>query len=306
MRSAVADHLAAMIAADLVPWVPSRGSVGASGDLAPLAHLVLAMMGEGELLTGERRPRAGRALRRGRAGSRPSSSRPRRAFADQRHAVHGGVGAWRCSTASSLLRPADLAGAMSLEALRAPRAPSRSASRRARPIPGQASSRAQHARAARGQRDHAQPPELRQGAGRLLAALHAAGARRGARRLGCVRAVFELEVNSATDNPLSSSDDGATIIISGGNFHGAAGGPGPRLRGIAMAELADISERRIEQLVNPPLRRPAAVPRRRQRPEQRLHDRPGHGGGAGQREQDPLPPGQRRFHPHARATRRTT
>ena len=89
VRLSVAEHLAACINADIVPWVPSRGSLGASGDLAPSAHLVLAMMGEGELLTEDgRREPSGPALQA--AGLAPVSLEAKGGpQPPQRHPVHG-------------------------------------------------------------------------------------------------------------------------------------------------------------------------------------------------------------------------
>ena len=137
VRQTVADHLAAMIAADLVPWVPSRGSLGASGDLAPSAHLVLAMMGEGELLTAQgRREPAGPALRA--AGLAPLELEAKEGLS----LLNGtqfmaAVGCLAVADGEALLDTADLVGAMSLEGLRASVGPFQERIQLLRPIPGQ-------------------------------------------------------------------------------------------------------------------------------------------------------------------------
>ena len=119
VRVEVAEFLAAMIDADLVAWVPSRGSLGASGDLAPSAHLVLAMMGEGELLEeGGGRVPAGPALRA--AGLAPLTLEAKEGLS----LLNGtqfmaAVGCLAVVDGEALLDSADLVGAMSLEGLRA-------------------------------------------------------------------------------------------------------------------------------------------------------------------------------------------
>ena len=161
----------------VLPRVPARGSVGASGDLAPLAHLALPLVGEGsawhdgELLDGRR----GAAQRRARAGA---AGREGGAVADQRHAVHGGAGRARARARAAararrrLCLRAVARGAAGLAQL-VPAADPRAA-----PAEGARRQRRQRAPAARRLGDHRVAPLVRQGAGRLLAPLRAAGARR--------------------------------------------------------------------------------------------------------------------------------
>ncbi len=182
VRVQVAEFVAAMLNADLVPWVPSRGSLGASGDLAPSAHLVLAMMGEGELLgvDGGREP-AGPALQA--AGLAPLALEAKEGLS----LLNGtqfmaAIGCFAVVDGEALLDSADLIGAMSLEGLRASVGPFEERIQLLRPIPGQLHTAVAGAPRHGGQRDHAQPPQLRQGPGCLLAALHPAGARRLPRR----------------------------------------------------------------------------------------------------------------------------
>ena len=193
-----------MLNRGVLPVVPERGSVGASGDLAPLAHLALVLIGEGEAFVegerlpgtrsaGARRPGAGRARGQGGPG------------AGQRHP--GDVRRRRARPAARARRSprlADLAGAMTLEGLLGQPPPvHRARSRRVRPHPGQiAAAPSTCARSSRDSEIVESHAELRQGPGPLLAALHAAGARRGARRPGLRAALLAIEVNAATDNPL--------------------------------------------------------------------------------------------------------
>ena len=164
----------------VLPYVPARGSVGASGDLAPLAHLALPLVGEGRAwFDGElARRRRGARARRARAGA---PRREGRAVADQRHAVHGGAGRARARSRAAArarrrLRVRALArGAAGLAQLVHP------AGARAAPAARPGGVGAQRDAAARGLGDHRVAPLVRQGAGRLLAALRAAGARRVAR-----------------------------------------------------------------------------------------------------------------------------
>ena len=137
VRLSVAEQLAACINADIVPWVPSRGSLGASGDLAPSAHLVLAMMGEGELLTEDgRREPSGPALRA--AGLAPVTLEAKEGLS----LLNGtqfmaAIGCMLVADGEALLDSSDLIGAMSLEGLRASVGPFEERIQALRPIPGQ-------------------------------------------------------------------------------------------------------------------------------------------------------------------------
>ncbi len=257
-RIEIAELLCAMLAARVHPIIPSRGSVGASGDLAPLAHLALVLMGEGEAEhRGERLP-GGEALRR--AGLAPVEFQAKEGLT----LLNGtqlmtAVGALAALDAEATCRLADVAGAMSLEAYKGtPRAfdPRIHA---ARPHPGQGASAAFLARLLA----ESEIVESHRDCGkvqdpysfRCMPQVH--GATRDT--LAYVRAVLEREANSATDNPLVFYDGAAggtadsDEIISGGNFHGQPVALALDFACIAVAELANISERRVEQLVNPHL-----------------------------------------------------
>jgi histidine ammonia-lyase len=253
-RPVCADFLCDMLARRVHPIIPSRGSVGASGDLAPLAHLALAMIGEGEAeLDGVRMP-SGAALQK--VGLTPLTLEAKEGLT----LLNGtqlmtGVGALAVWDAERTARIADVAGAMSLEAYKGtPRAfdPRIHA---ARPHAGQAAAARNLARLLRdsaiveSHRDCGKvqdPYSLR-----CMPQVH--GATRDT--LGYVRGVLEREADSATDNPLVFPGEGgaADDIVSGGNFHGQPVALALDFAAIAIAELANISERRIEQLVNPHL-----------------------------------------------------
>jgi histidine ammonia-lyase len=255
VRAEVADLLVEMLNRGVTPRVPSKGSVGASGDLAPLAHLALVVMGEGEatvaddptLLPG------GEALRR--AGLTPVAFEAKEGIS----LVNGtqcmvAQGALALLLAEDACRIADVVGAMSLEAWKGtPRAfdPRIHA---ARPHPGQAASARNLARLLDGSaivESHRDCGKVQDPYSfRCMPQVH--GATRDA--LAYARRVLEIEAMSATDNPLVFAADGADgALISGGNFHGQPVALALDFAGIAAAELANIAERRIEQLVNPHL-----------------------------------------------------
>jgi histidine ammonia-lyase len=230
------------------PVVPEQGSVGASGDLAPLAHVALALVGEGEVFHDGVRIAARTALRRERLA-------PLRLAAKEGLALINGtqmmtaVGVLALLRAERLAVVADLAGAMSLEALMGSH---RAFDRRihdARPHPGQAQSAANLRRLlpqSAIERAHA-------GCGRVqdcyslrcMPQVH--GAVRDA--LAHVRAVLEIEINASTDNPMVFAADDA--IVSGGNFHGQPVSLALDHLATASASLATISERRIDRLLDP-------------------------------------------------------
>jgi histidine ammonia-lyase len=247
VRLEVAELLAAMIEADLVPYVPSRGSLGASGDLAPSAHLVLAMMGEGELLTAdEGREPAGPALRA--AGLAPVALEAKEGLS----LLNGtqfmaAIGCLAVADGESLLDSADLIGAMSLEALRASVGPFQERIQRLRPIPGQLLS-AEHVRAATEGSEimlsHLNCDKVQDAYSiRCIPQVH--GACRDALRW--LREVIAVEVDAVTDNPIVFPDTGE--IISAGNFHGEPLALALDLAAMSLSEIASISERRTFRML---------------------------------------------------------
>lgn len=252
IRPATLELLLACLDRGIVPVVPERGSVGASGDLAPLAHLALVLIGEGEaILGGERLPGA-EALRR--AGLAPVVLEAKEGLA----LVNGtqamaAVGALALRRAERLCDLADLAGAMTLEGLSGSHRPFMPEIQAARGQPGQVASAARLRALLAGSQINA----AHQGPGchkvqdpyslRCMPQVHGA-ARDG---VGFCRGVLAREINAATDNPLVFPELGE--IVSGGNFHGQPISLALDVLAIAASHLATISERRVEQLVNPSL-----------------------------------------------------
>lgn len=239
-------QLLALDSQDLVPVVPSRGSVGASGDLAPLAHLSLPLIGRGEVWRddGGREP-AAEALAR--AGLEPVSL----AAKDGLALINGtqlmaGYGAWVLHRARILMKNADLLAAMSLEALQGSARPFDERIQAIRPHPGQAATAANVRRLLADSEileshrhcGKVQDPYCL----RCVPQVH--GASRDA--LTYASDVVETEANSVTDNPLVFEGGD---IVSGGNFHGQPLALALDHAAIALAELASISERRTYLLL---------------------------------------------------------
>lgn len=251
-RPIVAETLVALLNARVHPLVPARGSVGASGDLAPLAHLAQALIGEGEVFHHGAQVPASTALSS--AGIAPVRLAAKEGLA-LLNGTQGmaGVGALALARALRVVELFDLAGAMSLEALRGTPAAFDPRIHEARPHPGQVAS-AEHLRRLLQQSEireshrHNDPRVQDAYCLRCMPQVH--GAARGA--LAHVRQVIEIESGSATDNPLIFAGDGAEgDIISGGNFHGAPLALALDYAAIAMTDLMSISERRIDRLINP-------------------------------------------------------
>jgi histidine ammonia-lyase len=253
VRLRVIELLCEMLDAGVHPVIPSQGSVGASGDLAPLAHLALVLIGEGraewrgEVLSG--------AEALSRAGLAPVELQAKEGLA----LINGtqfmlALGALTLDDAESLATHADLAGAMSLEAHKGSGAPFSERVVGVRPHPGALASAA-NLRALLADSEiaesHADCGKVQDAYSfRCMPQVH--GASRDA--LAWVRQVLSREMNAATDNPLVFvREDGDADLISGGNFHGQPLALALDLLAIACAELANISERRLEQLVNPAL-----------------------------------------------------
>ncbi len=253
VRPVVVELLIALLRAGVHPIIPEQGSVGASGDLAPLSHLALVLVGEGEAeYRGERLP-GGEALRR--AGLEPIALQAKEGLAlNNGTQVMTAIGVLALRRAERLVDSADATGAMSLEGLRGTPDAFHPALQRARPHPGQAVS-ADRLRsllagsAIRESHRHDDPRVQDAYALRCMPQVH--GAARNA--LGYIRSVLETEANSATDNPLLFPDEEGGIVLSGGNFHGQPVAQVLDLLAIAITDLASISERRTERLVNPDL-----------------------------------------------------
>lgn len=235
---------------EVVPVVPERGSVGASGDLAPLAHLALTLIGEGEAYFLGERMRSSEALAR--AGLAPVVLEAKEGLA----LVNGtqamcAVGTLALLRAEGLSEVADLAGAMTLEGLLGSHKPFAAAIQEVRPHPGQKSCAENLRRLLAGSelvQTHVHCGKVQDPYSlRCMPQVHGA-ARDG---VSFCRRVLEVEVNSATDNPLVFVE--SETIVSGGNFHGQPVSLALDLLTISLTQLSAISERRVEQLVNPSL-----------------------------------------------------
>jgi len=252
IRRATLERLIDLLNHRIHPRVPSRGSVGASGDLAPLAHLSLVLIGEGEAWVGD-----DPALRTGRdalaaARLEPLVLEPKEGLA----LINGtqpstAVAALTVAGAERLARAADIAAALSIDALRGSVRPFDARIHDARPYAGQVVSAGNIRRLLEGSainKSHEHCGRV-QDAYSLRCAAQVHGAAREA--FTFARTVLMTEANAATDNPMVFSRDGD--IVSGGNFHGAPVALAGDIVVLALAQLATISERRSDRLVNPAL-----------------------------------------------------
>ena len=254
VRPVVAETLAAMLNRGVHPVIPSQGSVGASGDLAPLAHLAQVAIGEGRAMYQGREMPGAEAMRA--AGIAPLVLGAKEGLA-----LLNGTQAMLALLALALreaeiaVETADVAAALSLDALRGSPSAFDARIARVRPHAGQAVTARNIERLNRGSeiRESHRSPEKDprvQDPYSLRCAPQVHGAVRDA--LAHVRATLAIELNSATDNPLVfAGANGAGEVISGGNFHGQPLAMAADYMAVALATLGGISERRIEQMTNP-------------------------------------------------------
>jgi histidine ammonia-lyase len=249
IRVETLELLLALLNRRVHPVVPSRGSVGASGDLAPLAHLGLVLIGEGEVWRDDGTRESGAAALT-RAGLQPTSLAPKEGLAlingTQPSTALLGL---TLAGALRLARAADIAAALSIDGLQGSTTPFDPRIHEARGLPGQqiaaenlrnlladSGINAAHANCGRVQDAYSM---------RCAAQVH--GTARDA--FAFAHRVFDAEANAATDNPMVFADTGE--ILSGGNFHGAPVGVAADVVCLGLAQLATISERRSDRLVNP-------------------------------------------------------
>jgi histidine ammonia-lyase len=249
-RVEVVELLLGCVRAGLLPYVPSRGSVGASGDLAPLAHLALPLVGEGRARVNGEWLAGAEALTA--AGLEPLALEAKEGLSlvngTQFMASFGALGLVR---ARRLATAADVACALTLEALQGSRAAFVPEVHRLRPLPGQRDSAANVLRLVEGSavmEGHRWCDKV-QDAYSLRCAPQVHGAARDL--LAYVEGTVVVELNAATDNPLVLVEE--DMILSNGNFHGQPLAFALDALAIATAELANIAERRVERLVNPAL-----------------------------------------------------
>ncbi len=250
VRLQTIELLLSMLNLDVLPIVPSKGSVGASGDLAPLAHLALAMIGEGPVrYRGAVRP-SGEVLAE--LGLEPlmPAAKEGLCLINGTQAM-GALGCLGLVEAEALSTIADVAGAMSVEGQKGTPTAFDARIQDARPHPGQRAS-AENLRSLLADsaivESHKDCGKVQDAYSfRCMPQVH--GATRDA--LAFIRRTLEIEINSATDNPLVFAE--SDTMISGGNFHGQPLALALDLLAIAVSELANISDRRVEQLIDPAL-----------------------------------------------------
>jgi len=249
IRFEVIELLCEMLNRRVCPVVPEKGSVGASGDLAPLAHLALSLIGEGEAFFEGQRMASAEALRRAQLTPVQLEAKEGLALLNGTQAMHA-VGGLALLRAKRLARIADVAGAMSLEALKGTPAAFDSRLQDARPHPGQKAVAKHLLSLIEGseiRESHLEEDSRVQDAYSLRCMPQVHGAVRGA--LGHCEDVLLIESASATDNPLVFAESGE--VISGGNFHGAPLALGFDYAAIAITDLMSMSERRTDRLLNP-------------------------------------------------------
>jgi histidine ammonia-lyase len=248
-RPLIIETLISMLECGVHPLIPEKGSVGASGDLAPLAHLALTVIGEGEAFYENERMTSIEALCR--AGIEPIELEAKEGLAllNGTQAM-GAVGALALHRAETLAHAADVAGAMTLEALRGTPVAFDERIHAARPFPGQVEV-ARHLRELLSESEirasHLEDDPRVQDAYSLRCMPQVHGAVRGALRHA--REIVETETGSATDNPLVFAEQDE--LLSGGNFHGAPLALSFDYAAIAVTDLMSITERRIDHVVNP-------------------------------------------------------
>jgi histidine ammonia-lyase len=258
IRVETLEALIALLNRGVHPRVPSRGSVGASGDLAPLAHLALVLVGEGETLDegsgigdqGSGGLSGAEALRR--AGLQAVTLEAKEGLAlINGTQVSTAVLALALADAERLSRAADIGAALSIDALMGSMHPFEPRVHEPRPFAGQAASADNLLRLLDGSGINASHVNCGrvQDAYSMRCAPQVHGAAREA--LSWIRHIVTIEMNAATDNPMVFADSGD--MVSGGNFHGAPLALAADLLVMAVAQLATISERRSERLVNPAL-----------------------------------------------------
>ena len=258
VRAVIIDTICEMLNRGVTPFVPSQGSVGASGDLAPLAHLALALIGEGECFDDKSvRISSTEALKRAQIKPLVLEAKEAVSLINGTQAMLA-VGTLSVLAAETLVDSADVIGAMACDALKGTDVAYDERIHKARPHAGQTRTAANLRRLLEGSqiRDSHRDCGRVQDAYSLRCIPQVHGAVRDT--LAHCRAVFEIEMNSAVDNPLvfvknPKLADGEGDVLSGGNFHGEPLAFALDFLAIALSALAGISERRLERLVNPAL-----------------------------------------------------
>jgi len=243
------ETLIALINKNVIPAVPEKGSLGSSGDLAPLSHIALVLLGEGDAYYEGVLMDSAQALAK--AGIKPIelTSKEGLALINGTQAMTS-VGALATWDAINLLKLSDITAALTMEALNGITDAFRPELHSVRPHEGQINAAANMLKLLEGSERTTYQGEIRvQDAYSLRCIPQVHGASKDA--IDYVKRKVEIEINSVTDNPVIFAD--LDRAISGGNFHGQPMALAFDFLGIAIAEIANISERRIERLVNPQL-----------------------------------------------------
>jgi len=251
VREEVVDALLAMLNSKVVPFVPSKGSVGASGDLAPLAHIALALIGEGKVFVRGKLVSAPKALKAAKLKPVELQAKEGLALINGTQIIPA-IGLVTVCGMRRWIKLCDATAALSLEALRGSDSPFDPRVAAIRPHPGHALVSRNMLKMLKGsaiRESHREGDERVQDAYSLRCVPQVHGAARDG--FAFVQTIFERELNAVTDNPLLFPEDSA--VISAGNFHGQPLSQALDFLAILMSELGAISERRLEQMVNPDL-----------------------------------------------------
>ncbi len=248
VRPLIVEMLLKLLNKNIVPVIPQKGSVGASGDLAPLAHLALVLVGEGEVFYASQRMPSQKAFRLAKIS-------PIELLGREGLSLINGTQVMTALSAHTILRTRrlltlfDVASALSLEASLGSRSPFHPAIHKLRPHEGQkivAKNMWNLTQNSKIQKSHAECHKIQDSYSfRCIPQVHGSSREAWAFAKKCV----ETELNSVTDNPLIFSDE--NLCLSGGNFHGQILSQAMDFLSIALATLVNISERRIEKLLDP-------------------------------------------------------
>lgn len=249
IRPSTLNTLIEMLNKKVHPVIPEKGSLGASGDLAPLSHMVLVMIGEGEAFYNGERLSGAEAMKMAGIPTIELTTKEGLALINGTQ-IMTAIGALTLYDAKSLLKISDIAAALTLEALNGIITAFDERVHMVRPHQGQLITASNIRKLCNNSQLITQQGEVRvQDAYTLRCIPQVHGASKDA--IKYIEEKFNIEINSATDNPVIFEKD--EMVISGGNFHGQPMALVMDFLGIALAELANISERRIERLVNPQL-----------------------------------------------------
>ena len=252
IRVEVVERLLGMLNNKVHPVIPAKGSVGSSGDLAPLAHMTLVLLGRGEAMLGGSRLNGAEAMSK--AGLSPVTLEAKEGLAlTNGTQFMTALGALALHDAENLAKIADVAGAMSLEAFKGKSSPFISKVHQLRPFAGQVNC-AKNIEALINDSglidiEDKDTERKRQDSYSLRCMPQVHGASRQA--IAFVRETLGTEINSATDNPLILFDEDPPVSVSAGNFHGQPVALAMDFLSLAVSELGNISERRVAKLMNP-------------------------------------------------------